>query len=121
MCPGYADFAVWDGHIYAIMLIGTATPIQVAGDKMGDVDREINDLNDTAVKTLKEVLESAESDDVRRKAAVDILGFSNVGKAKGRAPEVTSEQLDHLGRVILEAAEVHRSLEGSKGPVAGTA
>src|SRR5512134_4107546 len=89
-------------------------------DKDAAVEKDIHALNDSAVRVLKDVLEMADSDDVKRKAAVDILNFSQVGKSKGRAPQVTEEQLEYLGRVIVEAAAVRESLSLSKGPVAGT-
>jgi len=81
----------------------------------------IHALNSDAVDTLKEVLTSADSADVRRKTAVDILNFSQVGKAKGRAPEVTEDQLEFLGRVIVEAEEVRKGLALSAGSLAGPA
>lgn len=74
------------------------------------VESDLHELNTSAVETLRTVLTEAESDDVKRKAAVDILNFSQVGKSKGRAPIVTEEQLEFLGRVIVEAATVRESL-----------
>lgn len=94
--------------------IATATDGKSAEDK-------IHDLNTAAIDTLQTVLAGADSDDVRRKAAVDILNFSSVGKSKGRAPVVTEAQLEFLGRVIVEASEVRKSVEGCKGPVASIA
>lgn len=85
------------------------------------VEDTIHDLNTDAVDTLKEVLASADSADVRRKAAVDILNFSQVGKSKGSAPKVTEEQLEFLGRVIVEAEEVRKGLTLSAGSLAGPA
>lgn len=80
------------------------------------VEKDIHALNVEAVDTLKTVLSNPDaSDDVRRKAAVDILNFSQVGKSKGRAPQVTEEQLDFLGRIIVEAEEVRKGLVRSKG------
>lgn len=84
------------------------------------VEDEIHGLNTKAVEALRSVLSDAESDDVRRKAAVDILQFSQVGKSKGRAPQVTEAQLEFLGRVIVEAESVRESLALSKGSLAGT-
>jgi hypothetical protein len=72
-------------------------------------EKDIHALNGSAVETLRDAL-SSESDDVRRKAAVDILNFSQVGKSRGRAPQVTEEQLEYLGRVIVEASAIHKSL-----------
>lgn len=83
------------------------------------VEDDIHALNASAVETLREVLGSADSDDVKRKAAVDILNFSQVGKSKGKAPQVTEEQLEFLGRVIVEAEEVRKGLTLSKGSLAG--
>ena len=90
-------------------------------DEDAKVDKDIHALNTRAVDTLKDVLETADSDDVKRKAAVDILNFSQVGKTKGRAPVVTEEQLEFLGRVIVEAEAVRESLTLSKGSLAGPA
>ena len=73
-------------------------------------EKDIHELNASAVAVLKDVLITADSDDVKRKAAVDILNFSQIGKSKGRAPVVTEEQLEYLGRVIVEANEIHKSL-----------
>ena len=88
-----------------------------------DVDEatesDLHKLNADAVETLKEVLSSADSDDVKRKAAVDILNFSQVGKSKGRAPIVTEEQLEFLGRVIVEAQTIREGLTLSKGSLVG--
>lgn len=88
-------------------------------------DAEIEDglhkLNTDAVKTLKDVLDTADSDDVKRKAAVDILNFSQVGKSKGRAPIVTEAQLEFLGRVIVEASAVRESLDERKRSLGGPA
>jgi hypothetical protein len=85
------------------------------------VEKDLHELNASAVKALSDVLLLADSDDVKRKAAVDILNFSQVGKSKGRAPVVTEEQLEYLGRVIVEAETVRESLVLSKGSLAGTA
>jgi len=74
------------------------------------IEKDIHGLNADAVTVLRDVLATADSDDVRRKAAVDILNFSQVGKSKGRAPAVTEEQLEYLGRIIVEANEIHKSL-----------
>ena len=82
------------------------------------VEKDIHGLNSDAVEVLRNVLVGADSDDVRRKAAVDILNFSQVGKSKGRAPAVTEEQLEFLGRIIVEANEIHKSLALGKGPLA---
>jgi hypothetical protein len=84
-------------------------------------ETNLHALNNSAVETLKTVLVGADSDDVKRKAAVDILNFSQVGKSKGRAPVVTEAQLEFLGRVIVEASEVHKSLDERKRSVGGPA
>lgn len=84
-------------------------------------EKDLHGLNTAAVETLKDVLVNADSDDVKRKAAVDILNFSQVGKSKGRAPVVTEEQLEFLGRVIVEAEAVREGLALSKGSLVGPA
>lgn len=69
------------------------------------------DLQGKAIETLKDVLLQADSDDVKRKAAVDILNF----KAKAAdKPVVTEEQLEYLGRIIVEAEAVRVSLIGGQ-------
>jgi len=72
---------------------------------------KIKALREDALKTLEDVLIGAESEDVRRKAAVDILGFSE--RTKNETP-VTEEQLAWLGRVIVEAEEVRERLKVSE-------
>ena len=84
-----------------------------------DIEKNLHELNTSAVDTLRSVLTAAESDDVKRKAAVDILNFSQVGKSRGRAPIVTEEQLEFLGRVIVEAEAVREGLIVSKGSLVG--
>ena len=69
---------------------------------------DLKDLKDNAIKVLEDCLTCAESEDVRRKAAVDILNFHE--KAKQEVP-VTEEQLGWLGRVIIEAEEIRLSHE----------
>ena len=69
---------------------------------------ELKDLKESAIDVLKDCLTTAESEDVRRKAAVDILNFHE--KAKQEVP-VTEEQLAWLGRVIIEAEEIRLSHE----------
>jgi hypothetical protein len=85
------------------------------------VESDLHGLNTKAVEALRNVLTLAESDDVKRKAAVDILNFSQIGKSKGRAPQVTEEQLEFLGRVIVEASAVRESLALSKRSLEGPA
>jgi hypothetical protein len=77
---------------------------------MATHDDRLKDLKSQAIAVLEQVLTAAESDDVRRKAAVDILNFQ--GKAKNEVP-VTEEQLAWLGRVIVEAEEICRSQSDS--------
>lgn len=69
---------------------------------------DLKSLKATAIDTLETVLVGAESEDVRRKAAVDILNFSE--KSKNENP-VTEEQLGWLGRVIIEAEEIRLGVE----------
>jgi len=90
-------------------------------DKDTRAEDSIHKLNTDAVDTLKDVLARAESDDVRRKCAVDILNFSQVGKSKGRAPEVTEAQLEFLGRVIVEAGTIREGLTLGKRSLDGPA
>jgi len=72
-------------------------------------------LSGKAVETLKTVLRDADSDDVKRKAAVDILNFHQRGRAAHK-PMVTEEQLEYLGRIIVETEEVRqRQLRGEGG------
>ena len=79
---------------------------------MSDISEKLRTLKTDAISVLEEVLGGAESEDVRRKAAVDILNFSE--KTKDESP-VTEEQLAWLGKVLIEADEIHRSLEISAG------
>lgn len=72
---------------------------------------DLKALKATAIDTLETVLLGAQSEDVQRKAAVDILNFSE--KTKNETP-VTEEQLGWLGRVIIEAEEIRLGLEVSK-------
>jgi hypothetical protein len=74
----------------------------------GDPAPDLKELKRQAIETLETVLVMGESDDTRRKAAVDILNFSE--KSKNESP-VTEEQLGWLGRVILEAEEIRLSVE----------
>lgn len=71
----------------------------------------IDALNGKAVAVLQEVL-CASSEDVRRKAAVDVLNFSQKSRASHK-PIVTEEQLEYLGKIIVETAEIReRQLRG---------
>lgn len=70
-------------------------------------------LKSRAVEVLETILEGGGgSIDTQRKAAVDILNFSE--KAKNDVP-VTEEQLGWLGKVLIETEEIRVSLEISKG------
>jgi hypothetical protein len=64
-----------------------------------------------AIDVLNDVLTGADSEDVRRKAAVDILNFSE--KTKNESP-VTEEQLAWLGRVFIEADAIRCGVEIGK-------
>lgn len=77
-----------------------------------DAELSLSALNGKAIETLREVLIGAPSDDVKRKAAVDILNF-NKAKSSDR-PTVTEEQLEYLGRVIVETETVRVRLLGSE-------
>jgi hypothetical protein len=79
---------------------------------MSDISEKLRTLKTDAISVLEEVLTGGESEDVRRKAAVDILNFSE--KTKDESP-VTEEQLAWLGKVLIEADEIHRSVEISAG------
>lgn len=68
---------------------------------------ELKDLKTQAVDVLASVLKDASSDDVKRKAAVDILSFTNNTKNE---IIVTEEQLGWLGKVLIEAEEIRDSL-----------
>jgi len=78
---------------------------------MSEITDRLHAMKSSAVDTLNDVLTMAGSEDVRRKAAVDILNFSE--KTKDESP-VTEEQLAWLGKVLIEAVEIHRSLEISE-------
>lgn len=79
-----------------------------------DLALSLEALSGSAIRTLQEAL-MAGSDDVRRKAAVDILNFNK--QTKQAAPLVTEEQLGYLGQVIVEAEAVRvRSLGSEIGP-----
>lgn len=68
-------------------------------------------LNGKAISVLQDVL-LATSEDVRRKAAVDILNFNQKSRAAHK-PIVTEEQLEYLGKIIVETAEIReRQLRG---------
>lgn len=72
---------------------------------------DLKELKASAVEVLETVLLGSESDDVRRKAAVDILNFNE--KQKETSP-VTEEQLGWLGRVLIETEEIRERLEVGK-------
>lgn len=77
-----------------------------------DAELSLSALNGEAIKTLRDVLMAAPSDDVKRKAAVDILNF-NKSKSADK-PTVTEEQLEYLGRVIVETETVRVRLLGGE-------
>ena len=68
-------------------------------------------LKENAVDILEAVLTDATSEDVRRKAAVDILSFTE--KTKHESP-VTEEQLGWLGRVLIETEAIRERESVSK-------
>ncbi len=75
--------------------------------------KDLKALKSRAVEVLETILEGGGgSIDTQRKAAVDILNFSE--KAKNDVP-VTEEQLGWLGKVLIETEEIRVSLEISKG------
>lgn len=76
-----------------------------------DGTASLDALNGKAVAVLQEVL-CASSEDVRRKAAVDILNFNQKSRAAVK-PLVTEEQLEYLGKIVVETAEIReRQLRG---------
>jgi hypothetical protein len=62
---------------------------------------------------LLDALHSASSEDVRRKAAVDILNLTKGATQKVNAP--TEEELGYLGRVIVEAEALRVGGVGGEG------
>ncbi len=79
-----------------------------------DGERSLEALSGKAIEVLQTVL-TADSDDVKRKAAVDILNFNQKTRASSK-PLVTEEQLEYLGRIIVETEEVRqRQLRGEGG------
>lgn len=83
-----------------------------AGREARDADKaakkvEIKDLKNQAIQVLEDVLTAASSEDVRRKAAVDILSFHDRTKNE---VTVTEEQIGWLGKVLIEAEEIRDSL-----------
>lgn len=75
--------------------------------------KDLKALKSRAVEVLETILEGGGgSIDTQRKAAVDILNFSE--KAKNDVP-VTEEQLGWLGKVLIETEEIRISLEIGKG------
>lgn len=79
----------------------------------GDPDEElsIEALQGRAIQTLLDSL-GASSEDVKRKAATDILNFNKSNTAQ--KPTVTEEQLEYLGRIIVETEAVRLRLDGSE-------
>jgi hypothetical protein len=76
-----------------------------------DAEMSVLALKGDAVKILKDVLLNADSDDVKRKAAVDVLNFSKASNVT--KPAVTEEQLEYLGRVIVETEAIRVGVGGS--------
>ena len=86
-----------------------------SADRMAeDPDKELSlsALNGSAIETLRDVLLNAPSDDVKRKAAVDILNF-NKAKSSDK-PTVTEAQLEYLGRIIVETETVRLGILGGE-------
>ena len=77
-----------------------------------DAELSLSALNGSAIETLRDVLLNAPSDDVKRKAAVDILNF-NKAKASDK-PTVTEAQLEYLGRIIVETETVRLGILGGE-------
>lgn len=98
-----ADHTAFDMH----ELI--ASESRYAGDPDGE--SSLLALQGKAITTLKDVLLNADSDDVKRKAAVDVLSFNK--SSGGEKPTVTEEQLEYLGRVIVETEAVRLGVSGS--------
>ena len=69
-------------------------------------------LSGQAIKYLLLAMTSASSEDVKRKAAVDILNITK--GAKSTTPAPTEAELEYLGRVIVEAEAVRLSGLGSE-------
>jgi hypothetical protein len=78
---------------------------------MSDISDRLHSMKSGAIDVLNDVLTGADSEDVRRKAAVDILNFSE--KTKNESP-VTEEQLAWLGRVFIEADAIRCGVEIGK-------
>lgn len=87
---------------------------RVEGMSGDDIDRELSleALKGDAIRTLFEAL-NASSEDVRRKAASDILNFNKA--TREAAPLVTEEQLEYLGRIIVETEEIRLGSVGREG------
>jgi hypothetical protein len=82
---------------------------RMAADPDGEMS--VLALKGDAVRILQDVLLNADSDDVKRKAAVDVLNFSKASNTS--KPTVSEEQLEYLGRVIVETEAVRLSVSGS--------
>lgn len=94
---------------------GTASAEPVDDGLDPEREASLAALKGNAIKVLRDVLATADSDDVRRKAAVDILNFNK--EKSVTAPTISEEQLGYLGRVIVEAAEIReRLLRGESEP-----
>lgn len=77
-----------------------------------DDELSLEALQGRAIQTLLDSL-GADSEDVKRKAATDILNFNKSNTAQ--KPIVTEEQLEYLGRIIVETEAVRLGLNGSEG------
>jgi hypothetical protein len=81
----------------------------------GKIDKEelsLAALKGRAIEVLRDVLTEGSSDDVKRKAAVDILNFGRERSAS--TPVVREEDLEFLGKVIVETEEIRVRCIGSE-------
>jgi len=94
--------------------IMSATPKAIidSGDKE---ELSLAALKGRAIEVLRDVLTEGSSDDVKRKAAVDILNF---GRERSSAtPVIREEDLEYLGKVIVETEAIRLGSIGSEdGP-----
>ena len=81
----------------------------------GTIDKEelsLSALKGKAIEVLRDVLTEGSSDDVKRKAAVDILNFGRERSAS--TPVVREEDLEYLGKVIVETEAIRLGSVGSE-------
>jgi hypothetical protein len=72
-------------------------------------------LKGRAVEVLRDVLTTGSSDDVKRKAAVDILNFGR--ERSSSIPVIREEDLEFLGKVIVETEAIRLgSIGGEDSP-----